>query len=82
VDFASLKKYKVDMKALVNVQKLFGYFRMLNGPTYENLVKDFWLRAEVYDLEAAKLEERQAVSRDSNLKGKIREVMGLEPSRV
>jgi hypothetical protein len=55
---------------------------MLNGPTYENLVKDFWLRAEVYDLEAAKLEERQAVSRDSNLKGKIREVMGLEPSRV
>jgi hypothetical protein len=44
-DFTSLKKYKLDMKAWIKAQKLFGYFRMLNGPTYENLVKDFWLRA-------------------------------------
>jgi hypothetical protein len=41
VDFASLKKLKVDMEALVEAQKLSEYFKMLNGPTYENLVKDF-----------------------------------------
>jgi hypothetical protein len=60
-DFTSLKKYDVDMEAYIKPQKLHGYFCMLNGPTYENLVKDFWLRAEVYDKEAAKLEEKRAV---------------------
>jgi len=29
------------MEALISAQKMFGYFRMLNGPTYVNLVKDF-----------------------------------------
>jgi hypothetical protein len=48
VDFASLKKYDVDMKALVDAQKLSEYFKMLNGPTYVILFKDFWVRAEVY----------------------------------
>jgi hypothetical protein len=67
------------MKEFVKPQKLFGYFRMMNGPTYENLVKDFLLRAEVYDMEAARLEEKQAVSRNSSLKGKTRVEMGLEP---
>jgi len=43
---------------------------MLNGPTYVNLVKDFWVRAEVYDQEVALVEERQAVARDPSLKGK------------
>jgi hypothetical protein len=63
VDFISLKKYKVDMEALVEAQKLSNYFKMLNGPTYENLVKDFWVRAEVYNEKDAKAEERQAVSK-------------------
>jgi len=54
---------------------------MLNGPTYVNLVKDFWLRVEVYDQEAAILEERQVVARDPSLKRKSRKEMGLEPFR-
>ena len=41
VDFVSLKKYDVDMKELVDTQKLSEYFKMLNGTTYVNLVKDF-----------------------------------------
>jgi len=49
VDFASLKRNVMDLKALMEAQKLFDYFRMLNGPTYVKLVKDFWVRAEVYD---------------------------------
>jgi len=41
VDFASLKRNGMDLEALISAQRLFGYFRMLNGPTYVNLVKDF-----------------------------------------
>ena len=50
---------------------------MLNGPTYVTLIKDFWVRAEVYDVEAAKEEEIKAVIRDPSLKGKTRQEMGL-----
>jgi hypothetical protein len=39
VDFVSLKKYDVDIKVLVDAQKLSEYFKMLNGPTYVNLIK-------------------------------------------
>jgi len=49
VDFASLKRNGMNLDALMEAQRLFDYFRMLNGPTYVNLVKDFWVRAEVYD---------------------------------
>jgi len=81
VDFASLNRNGMDMDALMAAQEMFPYFEMLNGPTYVNLVKDFWVRAEVYDLEAAKAEELQAVTRDPSLRGKTRKEMGLEPFR-
>jgi len=79
VDFASLKRNEVDMDALITAQKMSGYFQMLNGPTYVNLVKEFWIRAEVFDVESAKAQESQAISRNPNLKGKSRKEMGLEP---
>jgi len=81
VDFASLKRNGMNLEALISAQKLFDYFRMLNGPTYVNLVKDFWVRAEVFNQEAASSEERQVVARDPSLKGKSRKEMGLEPFR-
>jgi len=57
VDFASLKRNRMDLEALITVQEMFPYFGMLNGPTYVTLVKDFWARVEVYDVEAALAEE-------------------------
>ena len=57
VDFASLSHHGVDVSSYLLCQGLDYYFRMLNGPTYEELVKYFWVRAEVYNKEAAKLEE-------------------------
>jgi len=69
------------MNALMAAQQMFPYFDMLNGQTFEKLVKDFWIRAEVYDLEAAKAEELQAVTKDPSLRGKTRKEMGLEPFR-
>ena len=81
VDFASLKRNGMNLDSLMAAQQFFDYFNMLNGPTYVKLVKDFWVRAEVYDVDAAKVEELQAVARDPSLKGKTRKEMGLEPFR-
>jgi len=79
VDFASLIHHGCDIVEFDEVQDLGGYFSMLNGPTYESLVKHFWVRASVYDKHAAKLEEDQKVLIDPSLEGKTREEMGLEP---
>jgi len=81
VDFASLKRNGMDLESLITVQEMFPYFEMLNGPTYVTLVKDFWVRAEVYDVEAAKEEEIKAVINDKSLRGKTRQEMGLESFR-
>jgi len=68
----------MNMESLISVQEMFPYFDMLNGPTYVTLVKDFWARAEVYDLEAALTEEDDTVIRNPTLRGKSREEMGLK----
>ena len=47
VDSASLNRNDMSLDALIAAQELFPYFHMLNGPTYVELVKDFWVRAEV-----------------------------------
>ena len=51
VDLASLKRNGMDLESLIAIQEMFPYFEMLNGPTYVTLVKDFWVRAEVYDVD-------------------------------
>ena len=51
---------------------------MLDGPTYENLVKHFWVRAEIYEKYAAKAEEDHMVLLNPNLKGKSRAEIGLK----
>ena len=81
VDFASLKRNGMNLEAEIVAQQMFPYFEMLNGPTYVTLVKDFWVRAEVYDVDAAKDEELRAVIKDPSLRGKTRKEMGLESFR-
>jgi len=78
VDFASLRRNGMNLEPLISIQEMFPYFDMLNGPTYVSLVKDFWARAEVYDLEAALAEEDDTVIRNPTLRGKKREEMGLK----
>jgi len=51
---------------------------MLDGPSYENLVKYFWVRAEIYDKYAAKAEEDHMVLLNLDLKGKSMAEMGLK----
>jgi len=68
----------MDLDSLIAVQEMFSYFEMLNGPTYITLVNDFLVRAEVYDVGAAKEEELKVVIKDPSLRGKTRKEMGLE----
>jgi len=78
VDFVSLTRHDCDLSSYLRYQDLSGYFTMLNGPSYENLVKYFWVRAEIYDKYAAKAEEVHLVLLDHSLKGKARAEMGLK----
>jgi hypothetical protein len=81
VDFTSLAHHGCDIRSYYETQGLMEYFNMLNGPTYMTLVRHVWVRAHVYDRNAAKLEETEKVLIDPSLKGKKREEMGLEPFR-
>ncbi|RHN45415.1 hypothetical protein MtrunA17_Chr7g0230881 [Medicago truncatula] len=55
------------------------YFKMLNGPKYQTLVRHFWVRAHVYDKIVAKLEVTEKILIDPTLEGKSREEMGSKP---
>jgi len=79
VDFISLAYHGCDLRGYYHAQNLDDYFGMLNGPTYVNLVRHFWVRAEVYDSYAAKMEEHEKVLIDPTLGGKSREELGLKP---
>ncbi|MCI76529.1 60S ribosomal protein L24, partial [Trifolium medium] len=43
------------------------------------MVKEFWMKAQVFDEVAARMEEEEAIRNDPFLKGKSREEMGLDP---
>ncbi|KEH26193.1 hypothetical protein MTR_6g047410 [Medicago truncatula] len=79
VDFVSLAAHNCDIGKFYNDQGLGSYFNFLNGPTYQTLVRHFWVRASIFDREAAKIEEDEKVLLHPELKGKTREEMGLEP---
>ncbi|KEH29880.1 hypothetical protein MTR_4g053915 [Medicago truncatula] len=79
VDFNSLAAHKYYIRKFYEAQGLGSYFNFLNGPTYQTLVRHFWVRASIYDREAAKVEEDEKVLLNLELKGKSRKEMGLEP---
>jgi len=79
IDFTSLSLNGCNIKEYYEYQDLIHYFNMVNGPTYKNLVKNFWVRASVYDKHVAQQEMDQKVLIDPSLAGKSREEMGLEP---
>jgi hypothetical protein len=82
VDFTSLAYHGCDMRSYYEAQSLMDYFIMLNGPTYTNLVRHFWVRAQVYDRKAAQPKMDEKVLIDPTLAGKSRKEMGLEPFTV
>jgi len=81
VFFVSLAHHGCDIRSYYEAQDLMEYFKMLNRPTYKTLVRHFWVRAHIYDRNAAKLEETEKVLIGPSMEGKNREEMGLEPFR-
>lgn len=53
IDFKSFEVNGYSLKEHFKVQGWMQFFNILNGPTYPFLVKDFWVRVEVYDEVAA-----------------------------
>jgi len=49
VDFNAFKVNGFPMEGYFETQGLMPFFDMLNGLCYMNLVKDFWVRAEVFN---------------------------------
>jgi len=78
VDFVSLTCHKCDIASFLRHQDLSDYFTMPDGPSYENLVRYFWVRAEIFDKYAAQAEVDQMVLVDPSLEGKTREELGLK----
>jgi len=76
VDFVSLTRHKCDITDFQRRQEFNGYFTMLDGPSYENLVRYFWVRAEIFDKFAAQAEVNQMDLIDPSLEGKTREELG------
>jgi len=79
VDFLSLAHHGCELKNFFHAQGLDNYFCMLSGPTSQNLIKYFSVRAEIYDNHAAKMEEHEKVLIDPSVEGKTREQLGLKP---
>ncbi|RHN43948.1 hypothetical protein MtrunA17_Chr8g0393361 [Medicago truncatula] len=79
VDFDSLERNGIDIKGYFAAQQMIDYFKMLNRPSYMNLVKDLWARAEVFHRKDVDEEEAKLVKENPRFKGKSRTEMGLKP---
>ena len=77
VDFLSLANHGCELRNFFQGQDLDGYFCMLSGPLYGNLIKHFWARAKIYDFHATRMEHIEKVLIDTSLEGKTREQLGL-----
>ncbi|KAK2409584.1 hypothetical protein QL285_045000 [Trifolium repens] len=60
-------------------QGLEYYFDVLNGPTYTELVKEFWMKASVITRDVHNRRIREMVEENPELRGKTPEQMGLRP---
>lgn len=63
VDFVSFNLNGYPLWNFFNDKEWGSIFDMLNGPTYPDLVRDFWVRSEVYD--ATYFEVNHKITEDS-----------------
>ncbi|WJX18173.1 hypothetical protein P8452_08001 [Trifolium repens] len=67
---------------VVNLFKRQGleyYFDLLNGPTYTEMVKQFWMKATVINKDVYVQRIRNMIEENHELQGKTPEQMGLKP---
>ncbi|WJX14148.1 NADH:ubiquinone reductase (H(+)-translocating) [Trifolium repens] len=70
---------------VVNLFKRQGleyYFDLLNGPTYTELVKEFWMKATIINKDVYIQRIKDMVEEKPELQGKTPEQMGLKPFTI
>lgn len=70
IDFECFRFNGFALKTYFKAQGWMNYFEMLNGPTFPYLVKNFWVRDEVYDESFVALEENRNIIKKRKIKGK------------
>ncbi|XP_050889948.1 uncharacterized protein LOC127095279 [Lathyrus oleraceus] len=50
VDFEEMMNHDFDLQSVVSQNGWDNFFDMIYGPTYPNLIKDFWVNASIQDL--------------------------------
>jgi hypothetical protein len=60
-------------------QGLEYYVDVMNGPTYTELVKEFWMKASVINKEKYNQKIKEMVEENPELEGKTPKEMGLRP---
>lgn len=78
VDFDSFNQNGCGLWSYFRVQEWSYLFDMLNETTYPRLVKDFWVKAKVFDEYFVVVELSLLVQKEISLKGKSREKVGLK----
>jgi hypothetical protein len=81
VDFESIRANGTDVAHRFMDQQWGNYFEMLNGLVYYDIVRNFWVKAYVFDEDDAKSEVQKMVKENPMLKGNTRVQMGLTPFR-
>jgi hypothetical protein len=79
VDFIYQAHHGCELRNYYQAQDLDNYFFMLNGPSYLNLINNFWVTAKIYDRHATKLEEQEKVLINPSMAGNTREELDLKP---
>ena len=80
VDFESLRVNGFpEVKELFEKQDLMYYFDILNGPTYTELIKEFWMKASVITRESYNANLKKLIKERPELQGKSHAAMGLRP---
>src|SRR4030065_2521262 len=77
VDFDSLMRNGVQISRFFSAQSLNPFFQIHHGPAYTELVKNFWIEAEIFDKEASEKELVVAMSLEKTKKKKTRTDFGL-----
>ena len=77
IDFGSLARNGIQVDRFFNRQQLEKFLQILHGPTYTDLVRQFWVKAEIYDEEASDRELAMKIKEDKSGKKKTRSDFGL-----
>ncbi|KAK2369170.1 hypothetical protein QL285_082319 [Trifolium repens] len=80
VDFESLKVNGFPgIKGLFEKQDLIYHLEIMNGPTYTELIKEFWMKASIITRESYNDPIKRLIKEKPELRGKSPANMGLRP---